>query len=171
MRKIYLVFILLYCFSVRSVAQISMASSSSYSQDFNSLLSSGSATWADNSTIPDWYTKRTGTGTTFVANDGSSNAGNLYSYGTGTAADRALGTVGTGNAAIGSFAYGVLLQNTSGSVITDLRISYTGEQWRNSSSANQTVSFLLSDQFFSSFCICIDSRFKYRLCKCSGAEL
>ncbi len=63
-------------------------------QDFNTLISSGSATWTNNSTLTGWYHARTGTGTTIVANDGSSNAGNLYSYGTGTNTERALGSIG-----------------------------------------------------------------------------
>src|SRR5688500_9752037 len=56
-----------------------------YTQDFDTLPASGSATWTNNSTLPGWFHARTGTGTTIVANNGSSNAGNLYSYGTGTA--------------------------------------------------------------------------------------
>ena len=106
-----------------------------YTQDFNALPASGSATWMNNSTLVGWYHARTGTGTTIVANDGSSNAGNLYSYGTGTAIDRALGSLGTGNAAIGNMFWGVALVNNTGSTITSLDISYTGEQWRNSAAA------------------------------------
>src|SRR5687768_210670 len=112
-----------------------------YTQDFDTLPASGSATWTNNSTIPGWFHARTGTGTTIVANNGSSNAGNLYSYGTGTDTDRALGSLGSGNAAIGNLFWGVRLQNNSGSTITQLDVSYTGEQWRNSAAAAQTVSF------------------------------
>jgi len=56
-------------------------------QNFDTLPASGSATFTNDSTLPGWYSARTGTGTTVVANDGSSNGGNLYSYGTGTATD------------------------------------------------------------------------------------
>ena len=59
-------------------------------QDFNTLPLTGSATWTNNSTLVGWYHAALGTGTTIVANDGSSTAGSLYSYGTGTNADRAL---------------------------------------------------------------------------------
>lgn len=72
-------------------------------ENFDSLVNSGSATWVNNSTIPGWYHARTGNGTTIVANDGTSNAGNLFSYGTGTNTDRALGSVGSGGAGAGSF--------------------------------------------------------------------
>jgi hypothetical protein len=112
-----------------------------YTQSFDTLPASGSATWTNDSTIPGWFHARTGTGTTIVANDGSSNAGNLYSYGTGTATDRALGSIGSGNAAIGNLFWGVRLQNNTGSTITALDIAYTGEQWRNSAAAAQTVAF------------------------------
>ena len=110
-----------------------------YTQSFDTLPASGSATWTNNSTIPGWFHARTGTGTTIVANNGSSNAGNLYSYGTGTATDRALGSVGSGNAAIGNMFWGLRLQNNTGAAINSLDVSYTGEQWRNAGSAAQTV--------------------------------
>ena len=112
-----------------------------YTQNFDTLPPSGSATWTNNSSIPGWYHARTGTGTTIVANDGSSNAGNLYSYGTGTATDRAIGSLGSGNAAIGNLFWGVRLQNNSGAVITTLDVTYVGEQWRNSAAAAQTIAF------------------------------
>lgn len=121
-------------------------------QNFDALPASGSATWTNDSTLPGWYHARTGTGTTIVANNGSSNAGNLYSYGcTDTTApcnvapnattDRALGSLGSGNAAIGNLYWGILLTNNTGSTITSLDVSYFGEQWRNSAAAAQTISF------------------------------
>ncbi len=123
-------------------AQVSLTTlGSPYSQSFDTLPPTGSATWTNNTTIPGWYHARTGTGTTIVANDGVSNAGNLYSYGTGTATDRALGSLGSGNAAIGSLFWGVRLQNNTGSTITSLDVSFTGEQWRNSAAAAQTIAF------------------------------
>src|SRR5688572_26519950 len=39
-----------------------------YTQNFNTLPSSGSATWTNDSTIAGWFHARTGTGTTIVAN-------------------------------------------------------------------------------------------------------
>lgn len=110
-------------------------------QSFDTLPASGSATFTNDTTLPGWYHARTGTGTTIVANDGSSNAGNLYSYGTGTATDRALGSLGSGNAAIGNLFWGIRLTNNTGSTITSLDVSYVGEQWRNSAAAAQTISF------------------------------
>ena len=128
--------------SMPASAQVSVtAFGVPYTQNFDTLPASGSATWTNNSTIPGWFHARTGTGTTIVANDGSSNAGNLYSYGTGTATDRALGALGSGNAAIGNLFWGVRLQNNTGTSIGSFEVTYTGEQWRNSAAAAQTVSF------------------------------
>ncbi len=126
-----------------AAAQVSLTTlGTPYTQNFDTLPATGSATWTSNTTIPGWYHARTGTGTTVVANDGASNAGNLYSYGTGTTTERALGSLGSGNAAAGNMFWGVRLQNNTGSTITSLNISYTGEQWRNSAAAAaQTAAF------------------------------
>lgn len=110
-------------------------------QNFNALPASGSATWTNNSTLPGWYHARTGTGTTIVADAGTNTGGNLYSYGTGTTTDRALGSIGSSNAAAGNFFWGILLTNNTGATITSLDVSYVGEQWRNSAAAAQTISF------------------------------
>ncbi len=112
-----------------------------YTQNFDTLVTSGSATFTNDSTIPGWYSERSGTGVTIVANNGGSNAGNLYSYGTGTSTDRAIGSVGSGNAAAGNFFYGVRFVNNTADTVTALNVNYTGEQWRNSAAASQTVDF------------------------------
>ncbi len=109
----------------------------SYTQNFNTLPASGSITFADDSTIPAFYSQRTGTGNTISANSGSSTAGGLYSFGVGIDPERALGTVGSGTP--GNFAHGVQLENTSGNAVTINAFGYTGEQWRNSGAAAQTV--------------------------------
>ena len=110
-------------------------------QNFDTLPASGSATFTNDVTIPGWYSARTGTGTTIVANDGTNSAGNLYSFGTGTNTDRALGSIGSTNAAVHDLFWGILLTNSTGSTITSLDIAYTGEQWRNGAAAAQTVAF------------------------------
>ncbi|MBL0053420.1 MAG: hypothetical protein IPP29_18945 [Bacteroidetes bacterium] len=43
-------------------------------QDFNTLINTGSTTWVNNSTLPNWYLFRTGP-LDFFAGDGSSNLG------------------------------------------------------------------------------------------------
>ncbi len=97
-----------------------------YSQNFNSLANSGtSISWTNDSTISGWYA----TTTSYNAGNGSSNAGALYSFGSTSSTERALGSVASGTT--GTIYYGLHLQNNTDSVITQLRVSYTGEQWRN----------------------------------------
>lgn len=120
-------------------AQINMSVTGSHTQNFDALTTGG--TWVDNSTIANWYSQRTGTGTSYALDAGGSTGGNLYSYGVNAASDRALGSLGSGNAAAGSFAHGVLLRNTSGVTITSITVTYTLEQWRNSAAAAQAISF------------------------------
>jgi len=101
-----------------------------YSQNFDSLISSGSSTWTNNGSIADWYAQRTGTGTGIAADTGSGTGGNLYSYGSASSSDRALGSLGSANAAAGSFAWGLVLRNSTGLTITNFSLSYVGELWR-----------------------------------------
>ena len=96
-----------------------------YSQDFNSLANSGTS-----STLPTgWYFIETGTSANneYASNDGSSNAGNTYSYGTGTATDRALGGLLSNTL---TPLFGAQITNSTGFTITQIPISYTGEMWR-----------------------------------------
>lgn len=127
-------FLALFVFATTNIkAQVLITASGSNAQNFDALLNTGSGTWTDNSTIPNWYSQRTGTGTTYSVSTGSSNAGGLYSFGSATGAtERALGTIGSNNAAVGGFAHGVQLKNTSGGTVSDVQVSYTLEQWRNS---------------------------------------
>ncbi|MBD0334842.1 MAG: DUF3616 domain-containing protein, partial [Cyanobacteria bacterium Co-bin13] len=121
-----------------TVPEGALALSNPYSQDFNALISAGTATWVDNS-INGWYTARTGNGTAIAASTGSNTAGNLYSF--GLDADRALGSLGSGNAAAGNFFWGARFFNDTESTIDTLYVNYVGEQWRSSAAAAQTVDF------------------------------
>jgi hypothetical protein len=113
-----------------------------YTQNFDGLPASGTATWLNDSTLAGWFHARTGSGTTILADNGGSSAGNLYSFGTGTSTDRALGSIGSGNASAGNMYWGILFSNDTGDTITALDIAYTGEQWRNGGvAAAQTVAF------------------------------
>jgi PEP-CTERM motif len=114
-------------------AQVSLTGTA-YTQNFDNLATSGTANvWTDNSTLTGWYASQAGGSVTtfpgtYRAGDGSVNTGALYSFGTGTSTDRALGSVSSGTP--GTLAYGVRLQNNTGSTIGNLTLSYTGEQWR-----------------------------------------
>jgi hypothetical protein len=115
--------------------QVTMSTTGSYSQDFNSFpnSTSGTTTWTQNSTLANWYANKT----SLSNNAGSANAGALYNY--GNSADRALGSLGSGSATV--LAYGVVLRNTSGATITDITVTYTMEQWRNGGAAAQPLTF------------------------------
>jgi predicted extracellular nuclease len=116
----------------------SLALSSAYSQDFDSLISSGSSNWSDNQ-IAGWYAARSGSGSSLVASSGTNTSGNLYSFGSDGATDRALGSVGSGNDAAGSFWWGARFYNDTGRQLDTLHLSYRGEQWRNSGASAQAL--------------------------------
>ncbi|TDR24678.1 choice-of-anchor D domain-containing protein [Flavobacterium cheniae] len=139
--KLKLFIVALFC-SVLGWGQVNIVTSGNYTQDFNTLANTGTPTWVDNSTIASWYSQRTGTGTTYASNTGTTTAGNLYSFGAvAPSTERALGSIGSGNAAAGSFAHGLLLRNTSGTTVTNLSVAYTGEQWRRENVTAQTITF------------------------------
>lgn len=132
----------------------------SYSQSFDTLITTGTGqAWANDSTLAGWSLfNSTGAAiSTYNAGDGTSNTGSFYSFGTGTASDRALGGAGSGGTYFGSPASGaiagwiaVAIQNTTGSILTDFALSYSGEQWRNGGNTNaQTM--VLEYGFGSSF--------------------
>lgn len=100
--------------------------SSSYTQNFDILLNSSSNnSWSDDSTIVGWYSSRT----TYNAGTGSSNTGALYSFGAASSPERALGGVASGST--GTIFWGIRLVNDTSNIISDLDISFVGEQWRN----------------------------------------
>ncbi len=139
-----LIFAMLLCAAATPAAAQApfTALNTAYTQDFNTLNTSGSVAWVNNSTIANWHHARTGTGNLIVAGNGSSNAGALYSFGTGTDVDRALGSVGSSNAAVGNLWWGVHFVNNTGTTVTAIDIAYYGEQWRYSgTAAAQVVAF------------------------------
>lgn len=125
-------------------AQVSF-NGGTYSQDFNSLATSGTVAWNDNSTLQGWYLRRMDDangelGDEYRGGDGTSNAGAAYGFGTGTDSERALGSVASGS--VEHLAYGVRLTNDTGADITEFTLSYMGEQWRNGGNATpQTLLF------------------------------
>ena len=116
------------------------------------MASTGTAnTWTDNSTLPGWYASKTsGTGAPAVgsyrAGTGTDTTGALYSFGIAgmnPVTDRALGSVASGTP--GNF--GVRFQNDTAQAITNITISYTGEQWRNGGHADTNARFNLLPPF------------------------
>jgi len=119
--------------------------SGSYSQNFNGLgtnsvpsifpasngvqVSLGAITA---NTVNGWYGARiAGSGTTatdLLANAGTTSTGTLYSFGNTNDANRALGTIATGTT---TMAFGALIKNDTGGTITNVKVSFTAEFWRN----------------------------------------
>ncbi len=117
-------------------AQVSLTNGSpTYSQTFDTLIPTGTAVWTDNSTLANWYAARAAGGSfNIIAGNGSAAGGGVYSFGTGTATERALGSVGSGTP--NGQAYGVRMKNNGTTAITALQIQYTGEQWRDGGNTN-----------------------------------
>lgn len=114
-----------------------------YSQNFDTLVTTGSGTWADNTTLVGWYARTTSTAafTTYAANTGSvGTTFGLYSYGSTSASDRSLGFVstntGTGSAGSGQNFLGLRLTNSSGADAISFSLAYDGEQWRKENNAS-----------------------------------
>jgi hypothetical protein len=139
----------------RVVPAISIAApNATYSQTFDGLPNTGTFTLSgtapyDLNSSPvnatgmgsgDWFIARTtGTPNTFAFNNGQSNTGNAYSYGTTGASDRALGLLASGTF-VGRI--GAVFVNNTGSSLSQFTISYTGEQWRLGGGAGAVVNTL-----------------------------
>jgi hypothetical protein len=101
-----------------------------YTQNFNVLSSTAGST---TNTLPltGWSLFETGGGgrdnELYAVDTGGSTTGDSYSYGSSANADRALGGLRTG---ILVPLFGAGFTNNTGTTVTSLTISYTGEQWR-----------------------------------------
>ncbi len=129
-----------------------------YSQNFDSLLGTTNntlnSTWTDNVTLPGWYSNKTtfsvtdgtvgGTAATFDSTSATVNNVGMFSFGTASSTDRALGARATSNfAGNDPVLYGVRLVNNTSQTLTKFTVTYTGEQWFKSSVA--TAHTLLLD--------------------------
>lgn len=123
----------------------------SYTENFDGLPTTAVSSFlpsTSSSTVPitslasNWYAvKLSGTGnsaTNLFVDEGTGNSGGIYSYGTSGTTERALGSVASGSTVP---AFGVRLSNSTGNTITSLLISYTGEQWRSSTSTQNLLAF------------------------------
>jgi len=105
-------------------AQMSLTSNT-YTQDFDALPAAGGI-----STLPaGWAFIETGfaANAAFSEGNGSSRSGDTFNYGSVSSVDRALGTLRT-RKLISTFGAGFI--NNTGSMITQLSLSYMGEEWR-----------------------------------------
>jgi len=130
---------------VAKAAVIITNSGESYSQNFDGLISTGSGTFVDNSTLLGWTVNSEEMDTNadeYFAGTGSSTGGEVYSFGSDGSSDRALGYVGSsGNDYFNAV---LVLLNQTGGTIDAITLSYAGEQWRSggdTSDNNNQISF------------------------------
>lgn len=138
-----------FIFCHHSWAQVTLTSSP-YTQDFNTLVSSSTGTWSDNTTLAGWYAKTdlTASITSCNANTGTTTAAGLYSFGTTSVTDRALGYAPSnaffGASGVGKGYIGLRLKNNAGAPISSITVVWTGEEWRkenNAASQSLTLSY------------------------------
>ena len=129
--------------SEHAEGQISITSGVTYTQNFDSMGSTGTTTpsgWTvgtqSNATTTPLLTGSVSANTTVVVGTGSSNAGGNYNFGvagTNPVTERALGSLASGSLERETFATFI---NNTGSAILSLTISYDGEQWRAGTAGN-----------------------------------
>ncbi len=119
-----------FLFSLAALPQLAAAQAvdftGGYSQDFDTLASSGTT----GTVLPaGWAFSESGNNanTSYGVDNGSSNSGNTFSYGSTGSSERALGALQSGSL-ISRF--GLQLTNRTGGSLSSLGLSYTGEQWR-----------------------------------------
>jgi hypothetical protein len=101
-----------------------------YSQSFDTLASTGSTAFVNDTTLVGWSLFRAaGTSLAATAGTGSSNAGGFYSFGAAGSTERALGSVASGST--GTMNYALALTNNTGVALDSFTLNYDGEQWRN----------------------------------------
>jgi len=83
-------------------------------------------------TVNGWYgAKIAGSGTApanLLANAGTTNIGTIYSFGLINDTNRALGTIASST---NTMAFGALIRNDTVGTITNVKVSFTAEFWRN----------------------------------------
>lgn len=115
------------------------ATSAAYSQNFDSLVSSGTGTLSANTPVG-WGFVENGGDTNYTANIGDSFSGDTYSYGSTGSTERAFGQL---NSNAVSSTIGARFTNNTGTTLNSLDIAYTGEQWKsdNGSSTADVLDF------------------------------
>ncbi|MGN6519240.1 MAG: endonuclease [Dokdonella sp.] len=104
---------------------VSLVGGTPAAEHFDTLAATGTGT-----AVPaGWHFVEAGSNanTTYAADNGSTAGGNTYSYGTGSAGERALGMLRSGSL---QPLIGAELGNDSGLVVDHIDVNYAGEQWR-----------------------------------------
>jgi hypothetical protein len=118
---------------------ILLTTSVPYTQNFDTLANTGFS-----SSVPfGWSFVETGANanTTYAAADGTSAAGNTYSYGQGASLNRAFGLLASESL---QGQIGASFTNGLGVPITSVSISFIAEQWRRGNGPPNTLTFAYS---------------------------
>lgn len=122
MKKIYSLVLLAFLSVLGVQAQNSVtAVDQTYSQDFNTLVGTGTS---NSFALANWESNRA----IYIASDGQSTTGALYSFGSTSASDRALGSLNSGSTP--KIYFGTSFKNNSGQELNKIAVSYKGEQWK-----------------------------------------
>lgn len=110
-----------------------------YYQSFNSLTFAG----GPSNILPlGWHIYESSGDGCYLVSDGTNVSGDIYSFGTESSSERALGSLMTGSK---TYSIGAEFTNSTGAVIDNLIIEYTGEQWSiNFSGRHDLMSFKYS---------------------------
>ena len=118
---------ILMCCSMAGMSQVVINSHGTpVNENFNTLASTGTT----GSALPTgWLFSESGSNanSTYGVGTGSGNGGDTWSYGAASNADRAFGTLRSGNLVS---TIGAVFTNSTGTSIGSLTIAYTGEEWR-----------------------------------------
>ena len=131
MKRIPLLLVVLASLAASAIAQVPY-STGTYTQSFDSLITSGSTPWIDNLTVPGFYSymiKKAAPFPWLMADTGKNGStATIYSYGATLQPERALGMMP--GSTPGDVEMGVRITNNSGHTLTSFTASYDGEEWR-----------------------------------------
>ncbi|RRJ97368.1 endonuclease [Opitutaceae bacterium TAV4] len=133
-------------------AQVLINGTTTYIQNFDTLpihtQADGGGTTAftfiNNSTLPGWYSSIDGTDNKAKASIGSPSGDAIYSWGSSASTDRAFGIFSSAGFTNTEW-LGLQLQNTSGTTIDTVKLTFDVEQWRrNTNHTTWAFSYLLT---------------------------
>jgi uncharacterized protein len=122
--------------AARAATPVLLDTTTVYRQNFDGLAITGKASFAS---LPDgWRVVESGSNAddSLVADAGTSNAGNTYSYGLAGSTDRALGTLASGSL---TSRIEFRIVNGTGQAVDSVSVRFRAEQWRFGSGTTDSM--------------------------------
>ena len=137
-----------------STISLSSLAADSYTQSFDALgtasipsaisstagVQTSLAAVTGSTTLNGWYATKVGgsssSASAITAEAGAGTGGFVYNYGVASASDRALGMLASGS---NWMAIGALIKNDTGATINSIKVSFTAEFWRSSTSVQNVL--------------------------------